>query len=81
MFVLSKRNLILPGPAGTEPVRLRRDELKEIPDWAGKTDYFRALVADGKLVVTGKSDKSVQAAEDAAVTVRRGDKATKEKKD
>lgn len=78
MFVLSKRNIILPAPDGTAAVRLARGELKDIPDWAAKTEYYRALVADGKLVPTGTRDRETQAADEKKVTTRRGRKVTQE---
>ena len=56
MLVLSKRNIDLPGPDGAS-VRLRRGELAVVPDWAADTEYFKALVADGKVVPSGRSDK------------------------
>ena len=78
MFVLSKRNIILPSPDGTAAVRLARGCMCTIPDWAAETEYFRALVADGKLVPTGMSDKDTQAADEKKVKTRRGKKTTEE---
>ena len=48
MFVLSKRNIILTAPDGSAVIQLRAGMMETIPDWAAKTSYFRALVADGK---------------------------------
>ena len=78
MFVLSKRNIILPSPDGTASVRLARDEMAVVPDWAAETEYFRALVADGKLVPTGTGDKDTQAADEKMVKTRRGKETTEE---
>lgn len=78
MFVLSKRNIIIPAPDGSSAVRLAREQLAEVPDWAAKTGYFQALVKDGKIVLTGKSDKETQAAEDKKVKTRRGKEVTEE---
>lgn len=78
MFVLSKRNIIIPAPDGSTAVRLARGQLAEVPDWAEKTDYFQALVADGKIVPTDKSDKSTQQAADKKVKTRRGKEVTEE---
>ncbi|MBS5651863.1 MAG: hypothetical protein KH231_07890 [Dialister sp.] len=78
MFVLSKRNLILPAPDGSSVVRLARDMMADIPDWAAKTDYFRALVADGKVVPSGTSDREEQAAAEKKVKTRRGREVTEE---
>ena len=47
MFVLSKRNIVIPGPRGVEPVRLTREGLTEVPAWAAETDYCTARVAEG----------------------------------
>lgn len=78
MFVLSKRNIIIPAPDGSSAVRLAREQLAEVPDWAAKTDYFQALVKDGKIVLTDKSDKSAQAASEKKVKTRRGKEVTEE---
>ena len=72
MFVMSKRNIILPSPDGTASVRLVRDFVGEIPEWAAQTEYYRALVADGKIVPTGKSDKDIQKADEKKAKTRRG---------
>lgn len=72
MFVMSKRNIILPSPDGTASVRLVRGFVGEIPEWAAQTEYFRALVADGKIVPTSKSDKDIQKADEKKVKTRRG---------
>ena len=78
MFVLSKRNIIIPAPDGSTAVRLAREQLAEVPDWAVKTDYFQALVKDGKIVLTGKSDKEAQVASEKKVKTRRGKEVTEE---
>ena len=78
MFVLSKRNIIIPAPDGSTAVRLAREQLAEVPDWAVKTEYFQALVADGKIVPSGRSDKSAQAASEKKVKTRRGKEVTEE---
>ena len=78
MFILSKRSLILPSPDGSASVRVRRDFVGEIPDWAAGTDYFRALVADGKIVPTGKRDAETQSASEKKVKTRRGGEVTGE---
>lgn len=69
-FILAKRNIILPSQAvGVPAVALKKDVLADVPDWAADTAYFKALVADGKIVVTDRSDKATQAA--AEKTVRK----------
>lgn len=72
MFVLSKRNVIIPAPDGSTTVALRRDVMTDIPEWAAQTDYFQALVRDGKIVPTGTSDKESQKAAEKKVRTRRG---------
>lgn len=73
MFVLAKRNIVIPGgPSGAAPVVLRKDCFATVPEWVEKTAYFKALAADGKIVVTDHSDKSAQTAAEKAVKIRRG---------
>ena len=72
MFILAKRNIIIPSNArGVEPVVLKKDGFATVPDWAADTAYFRALVDDGKIVVSDHSDKAVQDAADKPVKTRR----------
>lgn len=72
MFVLPKRNIILPSPDGSVSVRLARDVMTNVPDWATETGYFQALVREGKIVPTGTSDKESQKAAEKKVRTRRG---------
>lgn len=76
MFVLAKRNIVIPAPDGSTSVRLARDSMCTIPDWAAKTAYFQALVADGKIVPSGKSDKETQKAAEKPVVDHARDKET-----
>lgn len=76
MFVLSKRNVDLPGPGGV--VHLSRGQMADVPAWAADTAYFRALVADGKIVPSAASDKATQAAAKKKVKTRRGKEVTEE---
>lgn len=78
MFVLAKRNIILPGPEGKQALRLRRGMVEHLPDWAAETDYFKALAADGKIAVSGAKDRDIQAAEEKKTRVRRGRETTEE---
>ena len=78
MFVLSKHNIVIPAPDGTTSVRLRAGLMETVPDWAAETDYFRALVADGKIVPSGTSDKETQKAAEKKVKTRRGKEVTEE---
>lgn len=73
MFIVSRRNIILPSPDGKTSFRVSKDFVGEIPDWATETNYFRALVADGKIGVPGSNgDKDVEK------STRRGRKADSE---
>lgn len=49
--VLPKRNIVIPSPDGKESVRLNKDVISQVPDWAPKSPYYKALVADKKLLV------------------------------
>ena len=57
MFVMSKRNIIIPSPDGTESVRLQRGEVAAVPEWASKTAYFKALLEDGKLLAADGAEE------------------------
>ena len=74
MFVLSKRNIVIPAPDGSAAVRL----METVPGWAAETDYFRALVRDGKVVPSGTSDREGQKAAEKKVKTRRGAETTEE---
>ena len=78
MFVLSTRNIVIPAPDGSAAVRLARGQMSTVPDWAADTPYFKALVADGKLVPSGTSDKEEQRAAEKKVKTRRGRETTEE---
>ena len=69
---------MIPAPDGSVSVRLARDALCSIPEWAADTPYFRMLVADGKVVPSSRSDRSVQAAAEKKVRTRRGRDVTEE---
>lgn len=71
MFIMSKRNLLLPSKDGSVRYPVRSGFVGDIPDWATQTEYFAALVKDGKVVVTDHSDKATQAAAEKPVKTRR----------
>jgi len=48
MFVVSRRNIILPGPNG-ERFRMEKDYMGPVPAWAEDSAYLKALAADGKV--------------------------------
>lgn len=65
-FVVSNRNIVIPGPAGTQPCRLTRGYMGPVPDWVPETDYFKALEADGKVVRSqSRRDRDVRKAKAA----------------
>ena len=79
MFVMAKRNLLLPSPDGSRKHKVSRGFIGEIPEWAAATPYFRSLVADGKISVPESTrDKDMQTADEKPVKVRRGSKTTEE---
>lgn len=79
MFILSKRNVILPSKDNSRKHQVKQGFVGNIPDWAAETDYFRALVKDGKITVPESTkDKDTQAANEKPVKVRRGSKTTEE---
>lgn len=62
MFVLSRRNIILPGPNG-EKFHMPRDYMGPVPAWAEDSAYLKALEEDGKVVITAAGkDKEFDAA-------------------
>lgn len=70
MFVVSKRNIILPGPDGKK-FHMPRDYMGSVPAWAEDSAYLKALAADGKIIISdSNSDRDI----DAAAERRRGKK-------
>lgn len=65
MFVVSRRNIILPGPNG-ERFKMSKDYMGPVPTWAEDSAYLKALEADGKVILSasgtdkdfGKKEKS-----------------------
>lgn len=51
-FVVSNRNIIIPSPDGKTSCKLPKGYVGPVPDWAAKTAYFKALAADGKIVLS-----------------------------
>lgn len=60
MFVVSKRNIMLPGPDG-QKFHMPRDFMGRVPAWAEKSAYLKALAADGKVILS-KSPKGIEEA-------------------
>lgn len=71
-FVVSNRNIVIPSQDGRERVKLPKGFMGMVPDWVPKTAYFKALVSDGKLIVSeSKSDKDLERERKAAEKARR----------
>ena len=71
MVIVSKRNIVIPSPDGKTSFTLHRDFVGEVPTWVSKTDYFKALVDDGKIIVSkGKKEKDIEAAAKAAAEAK-----------
>lgn len=51
MFVVSRRNIVLPGPNG-ERFRMEKDYMGPVPAWAEDSAYLKALAADGKVILS-----------------------------
>ena len=67
MFVVSKRDIIIPSPDGSQAFRLPKDFMGDVPAWVSDSPYFKGLVSDGKIIVSNsKSDKSLEASAKAA---------------
>ncbi len=51
MFILSNRNIILPGPDG-ERFHMPRGWMGTLPAWAEGSPYLASLAADGKVILS-----------------------------
>lgn len=72
MFVVSNRNIILPGPNG-EKFAMPKGFMGTVPAWAEGSAYLKALEADGKVIVSaGSRDKDIDAAGKRRGRGRRG---------
>lgn len=62
MFIISKRNLVIPSDDGSQRLTLAKDYIGPVPDWVAQTRYFKALVKDGKIILSRTpSDKELLA--------------------
>ena len=64
MVAYARKNILF--NEGGHSFKIRRDDVVTVPEWVAKSDYFAALVKDGKIVVTEtvkEVDKAVQKAE------------------
>lgn len=72
MFVFSHRNVMLPSKDHSQVFPLQRGYAGNIPDWAAETEYFRRLVADGKISLPeSRKDKDLQEAAEKPTKRRR----------
>lgn len=63
MIVVSRKNIVLPGPGG-QKFFMPRDYMGPVPDWAQGSPYLKALEADGKIIVSATGqDKEIVAKE------------------
>ena len=82
MFILAKRNIILPSPDHSDFFKVRIGQLVDVPDVFCRTPYFSALVSDGKITipVTKKDRDVIEADEKAEKTLEKTVKRTKKSK-
>ena len=77
MFVVSKRNIILPGPDG-EKFHMPKDYMGLVPAWAEDSAYLKALAADGKVIISASgTDRDFSAGEKNPRRNRKGKNAEK----
>lgn len=68
MVIMSKRNVIIPAPNGETGKYIPKDYIGEIDKWVTETDYFKSLVADGKIVISASiKDKDIDKAAEKEV--------------
>lgn len=80
MLIYSKYNFILPSEDRSQTVLVKRNCIGEIPTWAAETDYFKALVKDGSIVVTTPKQADKVAEAEVAKEVKKVEKKTETKK-
>ena len=56
MIVVSRRNIVIPGPGG-ERFQMAKDYMGPVPAWAEGSAYLRALAADGKVILSTGTEK------------------------
>lgn len=72
MFIVAKRNIILPSADGTQSHCVARGYIGEIPNWAAQTPYFDALVKDGKIdTPSSKKDAAIASEEEKPIRRRK----------
>ncbi len=61
--VVSNRNVIIPSPDGKTSCHLNKGYIGPVPNWVPKTAYFKALAADGKVVLSASGRKAAAKSE------------------
>ena len=61
MFIVSKRNIVIPGERGRAGASIPKDFAGEIPDCVGENAYFKMLVEDGKILLPEKAETKAPA--------------------
>lgn len=75
MFIVSKRNIVIPGERGRAGASIPKDFAGEIPDCVGENAYFKMLVEDGKILLPEKAEKkSREKAEKTKAPAKKGKK-------
>ena len=69
MFIMSKRNIIIPSPDGKMSKKLHKGYVGAVEDWVTKTDYFKELVNDKKIIITETAKDSELEKADAEKTI------------
>ncbi len=67
MFIVAKRNIVIPSEDSAIEYFIAKDYMGIVPEWVGKTKYFQELVEDGKIVASTPKDKDLDAAEEKEV--------------
>lgn len=84
MVIMSKRNVIIPASNGETGKYIPKDYIGEIDKWVTETDYFKSLVADGKIVISASiKDKDIDKAAEKEIkdNTRRRKKAEETEED
>ncbi len=71
MFIVAKRNIMIPEPNGDRSFFIPIGYMGTVPEWAANTAYFRELVNDGKIVISESTkDKALDEAVEKPITDR-----------
>lgn len=68
MIILCKRNVVIPSADGMMHKFIPRDYIGKVDEWVRQSDYYKDLVADGKIVESNTTkDKDLDKAAEQAV--------------